>query len=169
MVGRWLLSSQRIHAQHVGQDILGVLQPLGHFDVVALQSLVQGHRRPLSFLVDISDESALRVQQDFSVVLEVNLHDLVAKPEHDCVLSSHPLLDVYGPREGLKPEGCVLLPLNQLLLFLGVEGLLQVALEVLEESHFLLEFLRETDERILLHDVLLLADGNLLSLVVEEL
>ena len=80
--------------QHVGQDILGVLQSLGHLSVIAIQGLVQWHGRPLTLFVDVSDISIFRVQQNLSVVLKVYLYNFVAEAEHDGVLRSHPLLDV---------------------------------------------------------------------------
>jgi len=67
-----------IIVQHVRQDILCVLQPFGHFGVVAIQGLVQRHRGAVALLVHVGNVPVLRVQQNFRMVLEVNLHDLVA-------------------------------------------------------------------------------------------
>ena len=80
--------------EHVCQDILGVLQPLCHLGVVAVESLVQGHRRSVSLFVNIGYISILGIQQDFRVILEVDLHNFVAQTEHDGVLGPHPLLHV---------------------------------------------------------------------------
>ena len=80
--------------EHVRQDILGVLQPLRHLSIVAIESLIQWHRRSVSLFVNIGYISILRVKQDLRMVLEVNLHNLVAQTEHDGVLGPHPLLHV---------------------------------------------------------------------------
>jgi len=67
-----------IVVEHVRQDILGVLQALGHLLVVAVESVAQRHDRPLTSLVHVGDEAVFRVEQDFCVVLEVDLNNLVA-------------------------------------------------------------------------------------------
>jgi hypothetical protein len=54
--------------------------------------MIQGQSLSLSLLVDVSYQSALRIQQDLCVVLEVHLNNLVAQSEHYGVLGSHPLL-----------------------------------------------------------------------------
>lgn len=46
------------------------------------------------FLVEVSDDSQLRAQDDLSLVLEDDLHDLIAEPEHNSMLCSHPFLHV---------------------------------------------------------------------------
>ena len=79
------------------------------------------------------------------MILEVNLHDFVAQSEHDRVLGSHPFLDVDGAWWVLKLVCLVqFVPLNELLFFLRVVVLLQVGLEVLQQSDFLLKILRVT-------------------------
>jgi hypothetical protein len=93
-----------IVVQHVSQDVLGILQSLGHFGVVALESMVQGQSLSFTLLVDVGHQSALRIQQDLCVVLEVHLHDLVAQSEHNSMLRSHPLLNIdwrHRLRQGL--------------------------------------------------------------------
>ena len=60
------------------QNILGVLESLGHFLVVAVKCLTQRHDRPLSSLVYISDQSVVRVKKNFSMILEVDLYDFIA-------------------------------------------------------------------------------------------
>lgn len=77
------------------KDILGVAESLGHLSVLAFKSEVQRHRRPLSLLVHVRDQARLGVQQDFRVVLEVNLDYFVGEAEHNRMLSSHPLLHIY--------------------------------------------------------------------------
>ena len=88
------VSSMCIIVKHMSQNIFGVLEPLRHLGVIRLERLVQWQRLPLALLVDVGDESALRVEEDLGVVLEAHLHDLVRQPEHDGVLRPHPLLDV---------------------------------------------------------------------------
>ena len=78
----------------MSKDILGVLKALCHLLIIAIKSLTQWHDRSLSSLVNICDQSIFGVQQDLSVVLEINLDDLVAESEHYCMLGTHPLLDV---------------------------------------------------------------------------
>jgi len=78
----------------VSQDIFRVLQTLGHLRIVAVEGLVQRHRRSLTLLVYVCHISVLRVQEDLRVVLEVNLHNFVAEAEHYSVLGSHPFFHV---------------------------------------------------------------------------
>lgn len=61
------------------------------------------------------------------MILEIDLHYLVAEPEHDGVLRSHPLLDVYGAGRILQLI-CLIhfIYLNELLLLLRVVVLLQI-------------------------------------------
>jgi len=104
------------------------------------------------------------------VILEVNLDYLVAKSEHDRVLRSHPFLDVNGAGRVLQFVGLVhFVSLNELLLLLRVVILFQIGLEMLQQSHLLLQFLREVREIILLHHILLLVLRHCFPLVVVEL
>ena len=108
--------------------LLGVLEALGHFCVLAVQGGGQRVLAPLALQIDISDEFLLAGEDDLGLVGEVNLHDLVAEPEHDRVFGLHPLLDVAvaGVRR------LVLLDLH-----LGVR--VEVVPEVLQQRHFLLQ------------------------------
>ena len=111
----------------MSQDVLGVLQPLCHFCVIAVQRLVQRHRRPLSLLVNIGHVSVLRVEKNLSVVLEVNLNNFVAEAEHNGMLCPHPLLHVDAAWWILKLVGLIKkVSLDQLLLLLWIVVLLQV-------------------------------------------
>ena len=56
--------------------------------------MTQRHNGPLTLLVHISDKSVVRVEQNLSVVLEVDLNDFVAETEHDGMAGPHPLLHV---------------------------------------------------------------------------
>ena len=51
-----------IVVEHVCQNILRVLKPLGHLGVVAVQCLVQRHRRPLASLVHVRHKAVFGVQ-----------------------------------------------------------------------------------------------------------
>ena len=84
-----------IVAEHVSKDVLGVLKSLGHFCIVRFECLIQRQVNSLTFLVHIGHNSALRVQKDLGLVLEVHLNDLVAESEHDRVLGSHPFLNIH--------------------------------------------------------------------------
>ena len=79
----------------MSEYVLGVLQSLGHLGIIRLQGLIQGQSLPLGLFVDVSDQTALRVEQDLRVVLEADLDDLVGEAEHDRVLSPHPLLHIH--------------------------------------------------------------------------
>ena len=104
------------------------------------------------------------------MILEVNLHDFVAQSEHDRVLGSHPFLDVDGAWWVLKLVSLVqFVPLNELLFFLRVVVLLQVGLEVLQQSDFLLKILRVTRKVILLHHILLFVRCDGFSFIIVEL
>lgn len=90
------------------------------------------------------------------MVLEVNLDDLVAESEHDGVLGPHPFLDVDRASRVLVRILLVqFVPLDQLLFFSGVIVLLEVGLEVLQQCHFLLQFLWVLGEAVLGQHVLL--------------
>ena len=135
-----------IVVQHVCQDVLRVLQALRHLLIIGVKCLAERHDRPLALLVDVGDQTVVRVEQDLRVVLEVDLHDLVAQPEHDGVPGSHPLLDVDGA--GLRLHLVLYFALHVHLCMLVTCALLgcrrlQVALKVLEQCDFLLELLRE--------------------------
>lgn len=122
-----------IIVQHVSQNVLCVLQSLCHLGIVAIQCLVEWHGGPLALLVDVGDVAVLGVEQDFSVILEVNLNYLVAEAEHDCMFGTHPFFDVNGAGRVLQFIGLVqFISLNELLFFLGIVVLLQVGLEVLQ-------------------------------------
>ena len=43
----------------MSEDVLGVLETLGHLGVIGLKGLIQGQGLSLSFLVDVGDEAAL--------------------------------------------------------------------------------------------------------------
>ena len=156
--------------KHVGKNILSVLQPLRHLSVVAIKSLVEWHRRSLTLLVDVSDISIFRVKKDLSVILEVNLHNLVAQSEHYSMLSSHPLLHIDTSWWVLKLVGLIQkISLNQLLLFLRIVVLLKIGFEMLKQSYFFLQFLWKVWEIVLWHHILFLVCSNSFSLVVVEL
>ena len=159
-----------IIVQHVCQDIFSVLQPLRHFGIVAVQGLVQWHRGAVTFLVHVGHVPVLRVQQNFRVVLEVNLDDLVAQAEHDRVLGSHPFLDIDGAWRVLQFVGLIQeISLNELLLLLRVIILFKVGLEVLKKSYFFLKLLWEIGEAVLGHHILLFIGCNGFSLIIVEL
>lgn len=58
--------------------------------------MAERHYGALSLLVDVGDQTVVRVQQNLRVVLEVNLDNFVAQAEHDSVTRPHPFLDVDG-------------------------------------------------------------------------
>ena len=78
----------------MGQDLLGVLEPLLHLRVVMLEGNRDTDTRDLGFFVSVSDHFRLRTQFDLGLVLEVYLDKFVTEPEHDCVSRFHPLLQV---------------------------------------------------------------------------
>lgn len=114
--------------EHMSQDLLRVLQPLGHFGVLAIQSSSQWVLAPLALQVDICHQFLLARQDDFCFVSKVDLYDLVAEPEHDSVFCFHPFLDVAvaSIRTAL---------LIKLYLGIGIE----IVPEMLEQSNLLLQ------------------------------
>jgi len=173
-VGSWR-SSRRILllivvVQHVGQNILGVLQPFRHLCVIAIECLIQRHGGSLALLVDICYIFVFRIQKYLSVILEVNLDDLVAQSEHNCMLGPHPFLDINAARWILQLVRLIhLISLNQLFLLLRIIVLFQIRFEVLEESNFLLDLLREVVEAVLGHHVLFFVCSDGLPLIIIEL
>lgn len=147
---RWLVQVGRIGVEHVRQDVLGVLEALDHLEVGGLHGAVQRVRATLALLVHVGHDLRLRTQHDLGVVLEVHLYHLVREPEHNSVPRPHPFLHIHDILH--LP---LLLAVSVLFCYiLGSVIAFQVAPEMLEESHFLLEFLRVLGERILLADVL---------------
>ena len=84
--------------EHVRQDVLGVLESLGHLCVVAFQGYVQRQSLPFALLIDICDQPVLRVEQYLRVILETHLHYFIAESEHYGMLRPHPLLHIYRRR-----------------------------------------------------------------------
>ena len=114
------------------QNVLGVLQPLGHFGVVTIESLVERHGTPLTFLVDVGHVPVLRVEQNLGMILEVNLYNLITEPKHNSMLRPHPLLNINRPWLSLLAPRIHLISLQQLFFLLWIIILLEVRLEVLQ-------------------------------------
>ena len=76
----------------MGQDFLGVFESLLHFGVVMLEGNSDADAGDLGLLISVSDHFRLGTQLDLSLVLEVDLDELVAQPKHDSMPSLHPLL-----------------------------------------------------------------------------
>ena len=86
----------RIVIQHVGQDVLRILQPLGHLLVVRVERLAEGHDRPFALFIHVGHQSVVRVQQYLGMVLEIHLHDLIRQAKHNGMAGPHPLFHVDG-------------------------------------------------------------------------
>ena len=160
-----------IIVQHMRQNVLRVLQALRHLLIVRVECLTERHDGSLALLVDISYEPVVRVEQDLGVILEVDLDDLVGKSEHDGVPSAHPLLDIYRASLGFhRILGIVSHVHLGMLVASALLGRrrLQIALEMLQQSNFLLELFREFRELVLGEHILLLVRADSLALIVVE-
>jgi hypothetical protein len=123
--------------QHMGQDLLRVFESFRHFRIRAFERGGERIVTALSSLIDIGYISRLRGQNDLSGVLEIDLDDLVRKPEHYRVPCPHPLLNVdQRLRCGLTISD------------IGLNVSLKVASEMLEKRNFLLKFLGVVRKRI---------------------
>jgi len=123
------------------EDVLCILKALCHLRIVGVQGLIEGHGRTLALLVNVSHISVFRIQEDLCVVLEIDLHDLVAQTEHDGVLRAHPFLHVDRAGRVLHLVGFIqFVALDQLLLLGRVIILLKVRFKVLEQSYLFLQF-----------------------------
>ena len=172
-----LIAAWPVIVKHMRQNVFSVLKTLRHLLVVRIQSLTERHYRAFALFVHIGDEAVVRIEQDLCVILEVYLHYLVAQSEHDRMSSPHPLLDIDGASRRFAhlrvviagPMGVVHLHLCVLVggTLLG-RARLQIALEVLEQSNFLLEFFRELVELILGQHILFLTRRDSLSLIIVE-
>lgn len=118
---------RRVVAQHLGQDLLGVLQPFGHFGVVTLEGVAEGEVGPVLVLVEVLDELPVGTKEDLGLVLEDHLDDLVGETEHNGLFGLHPLLHVdlrrgtgRGSRYGWLLQ--VVLEVGQQGVFLGQGG-----------------------------------------------
>lgn len=69
------------------QDLLSVLYPSGHFILLYLQDVGQCLVGLLALLAREEHGLAGSMQQDLTVVKEVDLEQLVAQSKHDCVPS----------------------------------------------------------------------------------
>ena len=102
------------------------------------------------------------------MILEVDLYNLIAQTEHDSMASSHPFLHIHRARSwSILWTDLILLSMLVRCTLLSCARL-QVLLEVLQESHFLLQSLRELIERILRKHVLLLIIRYWLALIVVK-
>lgn len=153
-----------ILVEHVGEDILGVLQAFDHLQVGALHGCVERIRIALPTLVDVGDYLGLAAQHDFSVVLEVDLHHLVGEAEHDGMAGAHPLLHVHD----VSQSRLFRFWRNCLLLSLGLFAALEVTAEMLEECDLLLQVLGILVESVLVSEVLAIncAAFNIVEVVV---
>ena len=117
----------------MSQDVLCILESLGHLCIVRLEREVEWESLSVALLVHVGHQSALRIKQDLRVVLEIHLYYFVAQTEHYCMLRSHPFLHIHLSD---------LLGRSYLFGRVGVLGLVwvvfKVGSEVLEQSNFLL-------------------------------
>lgn len=81
---------------------------------------------PSAAFVDLCYYTCFTTQNNLGMILEVNLNNFVAESKHNCVFSPHPLFDI--DRRLRRSE-----------LFVVVWHPLQLALEVLQQCHFLVE------------------------------
>ena len=112
----------------MGQNLLCVLQSLGHLSILAVQGSCQGILTPLSLQIDIGHQFLLAGKDDLSLVSEVDLDDFVAESEHDGMLGLHPFLDITIP----SIRSCIFVEVN---FVVGIE----IVPEMLKKSDFLLE------------------------------
>lgn len=80
--------------EHMSQNLFGVLESLGHFNISAVQGCCQCVLALFSFQIDVGHQFLLARKDDLSFICEINLDDLIAQSEHDCVLCLHPLLNI---------------------------------------------------------------------------
>ena len=76
------------------ENVLSILESLSHLVVITFKCLVKWLSGSFALFVDVCDKSAFRIEKNLSVILEVYLYNLIAKPEHDCMLCSHPFLHI---------------------------------------------------------------------------
>ena len=162
-VGRVLRGLTRVRhvgVQHVRQNIFSVLETLDHFQVGGLHGAIERVRASFALFVYVGDDLGLRAEHDLGVVLEVHLHNLVGKSEHDCVARPHPLLDVddvfHFLLDALAGRLSVLLEQG-----LGLVVALKVRPEVLQQGDLLEELLGVLSHRVLLGHVLSVALATL--------
>jgi hypothetical protein len=61
----------------MSEDILGVLEPLDHLEIRRFHRAAQRIALALSPLIDVHYKLRLRAEKDLSMILEVDLNDLV--------------------------------------------------------------------------------------------
>ena len=131
--------------------------------------MTPGQGLSLALLVHIGYQATFGVEQYLCVILEIHLDDFVAKAEHDCMLSAHPLLHIdmrvhlkvlistiprVDRRRKARCGGRKLPGVSILGIFVG----LKVRSEMLHQCHLLVEVLRIVSDFVHLHDILLLSD-----------
>ena len=84
--------------EHMRENIFGASEPLGHLSFFAVKGLVKWHCRAFSILVNTVDVLVIQIEQNISVVLEIQLLNFVVQPECDCALGLYPFFHVYRPR-----------------------------------------------------------------------
>jgi len=87
-------------------------------------------RTPPAPFINLGNHACFTAEYDFSVVLEIDLHDFVGQSEHDCVFGAHPLLDLHRPSRRCGE------------LFLVLRHTLKLTLEVLKQCDFLVQVFR---------------------------
>lgn len=81
--------------KHVSEDILCIFETLWHFCVRAFQSSRERIVSTSSLAINVSDHFIFRRQENFCLVLEANLHNLIGETEHNSVFGLHPFLDIH--------------------------------------------------------------------------
>lgn len=71
-----------------------IIVPLSHFNVPGVQGSSKRIFALFALDIDVSHKLLLTREDDFGLISEIDLDDFVAEPEHDCVTSLHPFLDV---------------------------------------------------------------------------
>ncbi len=121
---------------------LGVLEAFRNFGIVADQLICQVVGFAKALFINIGNVSFIWSQKDFSVVIEHDLHSMIAQTEEDGVLSAHPLLEVD---RGLSMRGTSLVRNG------GTEDILficllllfnQIVSKVFQQGHLLLKVVR---------------------------
>jgi len=135
-----------IGVKHIGKNVLGVFESLGHFEVAAFEGSGQGILASVSLLVHVGNESLLRAENNFSLISEVNLNNLVIQSKHNSMLGLEPLFNVDQPK-------LLAFIIKLTVVILVLEITFKVTSEMLKKSNLLLKFFGIISQSVLVNNL----------------
>ena len=134
-------SSVLYSGEELMQYFLGVLEAFRNFGIVADQLICQVVGFAKALLIDIGNVSFIWSKKDFRMIVENDLHRMIAQTEEDGMLSAHPFLEVDRRLSGgtslVRNRGAEYILFVCLLLLFD-----QIVSKVFQQGHLLLKMIR---------------------------